>query len=173
MRTVRCYLEGARPTAAGNSVRLQLRMNAHFFDRNLMTVEACCVGGGSNDYGLETERVRDGDKGELGDMAEELSPHIGQSVLTRSFLGDSRTVLFEYRPESSGIVCDGTFGLARDYTRHTPMTTWDIRLVQQPECGSSCGDEADGGDNNSIGVYLSGFRAVVMEFQCEVVWMSV
>ncbi|KAH7103220.1 hypothetical protein BKA62DRAFT_828790 [Auriculariales sp. MPI-PUGE-AT-0066] len=82
-----------------------------------------------------------------------------KNVLTRSFLGDARCVLFEYSPTTRELICDGQYGRDREYTRHTPMTTWEVRIVDADK-DSSCID-------------VSGVTAVVLEVECDVVWIGV
>jgi hypothetical protein len=131
MSSVRCYLDGAKINE-GESLQLQLRTGGHFFDRDVMDRQA---------------------------GAESSEP--GKAVLTRSFLGDSRQLLFEYTPGSDAIVCDGKFGQILDYTKHTPMTTWDVQLAGGAKA------------RKRAGLDLSGFKELVMQFECDAVWMGV
>jgi hypothetical protein len=100
MGAVRCYLDGVK-TAGGDSICLQLHTAPHFLDRDLLTAESC----GEAREGEEDDSVPalDG-KREEGPEKEE---HVEPPVLTRRFLGDSRTLLFEYQPESGAVVCGG------------------------------------------------------------------
>ncbi|KAK4033351.1 hypothetical protein C8A01DRAFT_19685 [Parachaetomium inaequale] len=133
MGAVRCYLDGVKTTSGGGIIRLQLHTAPHFFD--------------------PSDRA--------GEEEPEKEEHVEPPILTRSFLGDSRTLLFEYQPESGAVVCDGKFGQSLDYTKHTPMTTWDIRVVERRAC------------EEGAGVDFSGVKGVVMEFECDVVWVGV
>ncbi|KAK5661826.1 hypothetical protein OQA88_9928 [Cercophora sp. LCS_1] len=45
------------------------------------------------------------------------------------FVGDARTLLFEYDPEDLRIVCDGEHSQQRDYTLQTPLTEWEVAVA--------------------------------------------
>lgn len=76
--------------------------------------------------------------------------------VTRAFVGDPRALLFEYVPDSGVILCDGQWGQLRDYTKHTPMTNWEV------------GIEAPSDDLAKLD--FSAFSGIRMEFECEVIW---
>jgi hypothetical protein len=70
-------------------------------------------------------------------------------------------LLFEYVPGSNVVTCDGYYGQERDYTKHTPITNWSIRLVH----GS--GDILQVKDLD-----FSGFTGVRLEFLCDFTWRA-
>ncbi|KAF2762547.1 hypothetical protein EJ05DRAFT_534086 [Pseudovirgaria hyperparasitica] len=78
----------------------------------------------------------------------------------KTFIGDPRILLFEYTPGTSthphNILCDGDYGLERDYTKHTPITTWEVRLLTDLAPGD-----------------LDGLTGLRLEVLCEVVWRGV
>ena len=37
--------------------------------------------------------------------------------------------MFEYAPGDAQIVCDGQYGLQLDFTKHSPVSNWEIELV--------------------------------------------
>lgn len=78
----------------------------------------------------------------------------------RAFVGDRRRVVFEYDPSSQSILCDGNYGQERDYVRHTPMTTWQIRIDDRMN-GSLAASELE----------FSGFKGARFEFICDFVWV--
>lgn len=138
---VRCYLEGiqARPIANGLSytvpsiMRLQLKTDGRFYDLQ-------------DERSDTTGLVIDG-------TAQD------QPRLVRSFVGDSRRVLFEYQLTDDSILCDGMYGQQRDYTKHTPITTWEMSVVQPAATMKAAWD-----------LDFSAFTGVKVEFICEVVW---
>ena len=81
-----------------------------------------------------------------------------QLVPVRAFVGDPRTLLFEYDLQSKAIIADGLWGQERDYAKHTPMTTWDISIVGYE--GVDAGQQID----------FSGLKGLIMEFTCDVCW---
>jgi hypothetical protein len=147
----RCYLDGARTSEEGQTVALELQMADHFFDRDLVVVD----------------RV-DGEGREEAASATATTTTT-EMVVSRCFLGDARRVLFEYVPggrtdgadggSGPDIVCDGRFGRLLDYTKHTPMTTWGVRLARSSSSSSS-------------GLDLSGLKTIEVEFHCDVLWMG-
>ena len=72
----------------------------------------------------------------------------------RSFVGDARTLLFEYNTNDESIICDGAYGQMRDYTRQTPITDWKISIGE----GGLRAQDLD----------LSNLRGLRMEFWCDV-----
>lgn len=87
-----------------------------------------------------------------------------QLVPVRSFVGDPRTLLFEYNPQSQAIITDGIWGQERDYTKHTPMATWKISIAGRTDTAA--------GSISQIGDFPQ-LKSVVMEFTCDVVWTGV
>ncbi|KAH8728114.1 hypothetical protein GQ44DRAFT_724647 [Phaeosphaeriaceae sp. PMI808] len=85
----------------------------------------------------------------------------GTLMPLRSFVGDSRTLLFEYDVTSNAIICDGLWGQERDYTKYTPLTTWKVSIV-----GHQGPDVANGG----LIVDFSSVTALEMELNCDVIW---
>lgn len=138
---VRCYLEGlqAIPMANGLShtvpsiMRLQLKTDGRFYDLQDDRPDT---------DGLVTD-------GTVQDQAR----------LMRSFVGDPRRLLFEYQLTDDSIICDGMYGQERDYTKHTPITTWEMSVVQ-PAATTKAAWDTD----------FSAFTGVKVEFICEVVW---
>lgn len=51
-------------------------------------------------------------------------------VSVSAFIRGPRKLLFEYRPQSREVVTDGVWGRERDYTNHTPPTTWNISVTE-------------------------------------------
>ncbi|WYZ36269.1 hypothetical protein EsH8_XII_000019 [Colletotrichum jinshuiense] len=47
-----------------------------------------------------------------------------------AFIRGPRKLLFEYRPQLREVVTDGVWGQERDYTKHTPLTTWNISVAE-------------------------------------------
>ena len=82
-----------------------------------------------------------------------------RKILTRSFLGDARTILFEYRAENGEPVVDGQYGREREYTKHTPMTSWEIKLMGWDQL-------------EELGLDLNGVNSVVLKFECDVVYVD-
>ncbi|KAM7193874.1 hypothetical protein V8F33_007560 [Rhypophila sp. PSN 637] len=82
-------------------------------------------------------------------------------VPIRAFVGDPRKLLFEYRPQTNEVVTDGLWGQERDYTKHTPLTTWKVSVP---------GWHADTSLDSSIDIDWSGLTGVTMEFVCDVIW---
>ncbi|EMT72587.1 hypothetical protein FOC4_g10001225 [Fusarium odoratissimum] len=82
-------------------------------------------------------------------------------VPVRSFVGDARTLLFEYNPTSKNIITDGLWGQERDYTKHTPMTSWNISIIGYPGINN---------DASAVQVDFSDFSGITLEFTCDVVW---
>ncbi|EGU80028.1 hypothetical protein FOPG_15971 [Fusarium oxysporum f. sp. conglutinans race 2 54008] len=82
-------------------------------------------------------------------------------VPVRAFVGDARTLLFEYNPTSKNIITDGLWGQERDYTKHTPMTSWNISIINYPGINN---------DASAVQVDFSGFSGITLEFTCDVVW---
>lgn len=82
-------------------------------------------------------------------------------VPVRAFVGDPRTLLFEYVPESKEIVMDGIWGQELDYTKHTPMTTWKISIADY-EGTEKAADQQH--------VDFSSLKGITWEFTCDVVW---
>ena len=72
----------------------------------------------------------------------------------RSFVGDARTLLFEYDVSDGSIICDGDYGQMRDYTRQTPITNWQISI--------------DEGGLQVKDMDLTDLQGVRMEFWCDV-----
>ena len=75
-------------------------------------------------------------------------------VLARAFIGETRTVLFEYDLASGAILCDGSFGQRDDYTKYTPFAEWTIDLTSS---------KIHPGDLD-----WSGFTGISCEFLCDV-----
>ncbi|RSL98148.1 hypothetical protein CEP52_010468 [Fusarium oligoseptatum] len=74
---------------------------------------------------------------------------------TYSFTGDARTVIFEIDPARNDLVlCDGSTGLAQDYTAQTPFTEWTIELAR----GGLTSDELE----------TDGLSGVEVELVCDV-----
>jgi hypothetical protein len=74
---------------------------------------------------------------------------------TRSFIGDSRIVLFEKEISGSEerITCDGDYGLSKDYTMQTPFTDWSVEIARG---GLEVGE-----------LDLSSLSGVEVEFLCD------
>ncbi|KAJ2903883.1 hypothetical protein MKZ38_009169 [Zalerion maritima] len=51
-----------------------------------------------------------------------------RTSLLRSFVGETRKILFETDASSGEILCDGDLGQERDYTLHTPFTDWMVSI---------------------------------------------
>lgn len=84
------------------------------------------------------------------------------SSVPRTFIGESRTILFEYSPSTGAISCDGNYGQERDYTKHTPITTWLVRLLD---------DSAGEGDRIApSNLDFTSFTGLRLEFLCDFVW---
>lgn len=79
----------------------------------------------------------------------------------RAFVGDPRRILFEYEPNTKAIRCDGDYGQEQDYTKHTPMTTWQIS-IDTSGVGSAKPSEID----------FSGLTGITMEFESLFSWKS-
>ncbi|RSL59402.1 hypothetical protein CEP54_007314 [Fusarium duplospermum] len=74
---------------------------------------------------------------------------------TYSFTGDARTVIFEIDPARSDLVlCDGSTGMAQDYTAQTPFTEWTVELAK----GGLTVDELE----------IDGLSGVEVELLCDV-----
>lgn len=125
---VRCYLDGAQANP-GETLQLKLQTDGHFFDRELM----------DRDFVAENSDME-------------------KAVLTRSFLSEGRQLLFEYEPFNGAIVCDGKFGQVLDYTKHTPMTNWSVKLTRA---------------RRNSGLDLSSLKEIVMEFECDILWTGI
>lgn len=54
--------------------------------------------------------------------------HQSQTPSPRSFIADKRRLIFEYNITTGEILCDGVYGQEQDYTMHTPMTSWLIKI---------------------------------------------
>ncbi|KAI1840202.1 hypothetical protein JX266_013603 [Neoarthrinium moseri] len=135
MSSARCYLPGAKwrdPSAAHPPLRLELKTSGRFFDRDC---------------------AQKAPEGGLGDQT--------RLVPVRSFVGDERTLLFEYDVASGMVVCDGLWGQERDYTKYTPLTTWRVEVV------GYCRDPET---QRVLDLDLTGVLAVEMEFVCDVIW---
>ncbi|KAI3319340.1 hypothetical protein HD806DRAFT_509714 [Xylariaceae sp. AK1471] len=72
----------------------------------------------------------------------------------RAFVGDPRTILFEYQPTDSSIICDGEYGQELDYTKQSPLTDWEVAIARG---GLSIDD-----------LKLDGLTGLRMELWCDV-----
>ncbi|MCJ1396733.1 hypothetical protein MMC18_009625, partial [Xylographa bjoerkii] len=97
---VRCYLEGAKPSDAALAQRVNAPLRIEIHSEPQFF-----------DFPLEGTRTGD------------------TEIIPRIFLGSARTLIFEYQPLDKSIICDGWYGQERDYTKHTPITTWTLRVV--------------------------------------------
>jgi hypothetical protein len=79
--------------------------------------------------------------------------------ITRAFIGDPRSLLFEYDPDSRAIICDGQWGEMQDYTKHSPMTNWEIVIMHS--------------EDKLQKLDFSTFDKIIMEFDCEVIWTGI
>lgn len=43
-----------------------------------------------------------------------------------AYVGDARTLMFEYNIDDGSITCDAEYGQRLDYTQHSPLTEWAI-----------------------------------------------
>lgn len=75
---------------------------------------------------------------------------------TRTFVGDQRALLFEYEPALGAIIRDGQWGQMQDYTKHTPMTNWEIGI--------------EASEHELAQLDFSELTGIRMEFDCEVIW---
>jgi hypothetical protein len=80
----------------------------------------------------------------------------------RAFIGDRRRIMFEYAPSSKVILCDGNYGQERDYTKHSPMAMWQVRIDDRMMDGVAAAE-----------LDFSGFTDIRLEFSCEFVWADV
>lgn len=80
--------------------------------------------------------------------------HAAVASRASDYVGDARTLLFEYDPEDHTIVCDGEHSQQRDYTAQTPLTEWEVSLAP----GGLGVEELD----------LEGLTGLKMEFWCDV-----
>jgi hypothetical protein len=94
--------------------------------------------------------------------------------VVRSFLGDQRTLLFEYGVNDNRIVCDGIYGQEQDYTKHTPMASWNIEIVRVnvPNVMEVSEEKAGAQEVTKPQLDMSTVKSVIMEFVCDVVWMG-
>ncbi|KAM0400565.1 hypothetical protein ACHAPZ_005634 [Fusarium culmorum] len=46
-----------------------------------------------------------------------------------AYVGDARTLLFEYNIDDGSITCDAEYGQRLDYTQHSPLTEWEISIA--------------------------------------------
>jgi len=132
MSAVRCYLAGV---TSKSNIRLRMHTDGSFFDREFTVVDD------SKD----------------------------KKILTRSFLGDARTLLFEYRvqngeseygdPVYGKPMCDGQYLRDHEYTKHTPLASWEISLMGWNQ-------------RKERGLDLTGVKSVVLEFECEVLYVD-
>lgn len=72
----------------------------------------------------------------------------------RTFVGETKSVLFEYDLSDYSLICDGEFGQREDYTMYTPFTQWDVDIL----------------DNGSVPVDLDWqrFKGLRWEFFCDI-----
>lgn len=151
MTRYRCYLEGLEwtsPSEQSNSLRVVMKTDGRFFD--IDTVPRASLLTAASETGSSLPTPDGSASNGITTAASDLVP------VTRAFIGDPRTLLFEYVPGSGTIVCDGQWGQVRDYTKHTPMTNWEIGI----EASNEALKQLD----------FSGFTGVRMEFECEIIW---
>ncbi|UZP36543.1 hypothetical protein NXS19_004359 [Fusarium pseudograminearum] len=46
-----------------------------------------------------------------------------------AYVGDARTLMFEYNIDDGSITCDAEYGQRLDYTQHSPLTEWAISIA--------------------------------------------
>ena len=134
----RCYLKGIRGLVSSNapaeprldplSIRIQLDTSGSFID--------------IQDKGRVTQALIPNDT---------TAPR--EALQNQSYIGAPRRLLFQYQPKDNKIVCDGLYGQAKDYTKHSPITTWNIKLL-----------------NAKGAVDFEGFTGLQLEFMCDVIW---
>ncbi|KAI9749666.1 MAG: hypothetical protein M4579_006787, partial [Chaenotheca gracillima] len=111
LKRARCFLKGLKTTTPSNdttTVRAFLTTDARFYDRDLPTSYKAA--------GRVTA------VSEINDTA---------ITLARAFVGNRRTVLFEYAPSNGSVLCDGEFGQRDDYTKLTPFTDWHVDISNE------------------------------------------
>jgi hypothetical protein len=79
--------------------------------------------------------------------------------IPRSFVANRRRVVFEYDVVTGDVLCDGSYGQERDYTKHSPMTSWLIKVDNR---GIATAPAAE--------IDFTAFTGIKMEFECEFVW---
>ena len=108
-----------------------------------------------------------------GMQSQQLHRSSSRNQYVRTFLGESRTLLFEYSSLDQSISCDGLFGQERDYTKHTPITTWEISVgsgMAMDLADESGTETMQHGLSASQKLDFSGFNGLALEFVCDVVW---
>ncbi|KAI5815555.1 hypothetical protein BZA77DRAFT_369945 [Pyronema omphalodes] len=99
MCRARCYLDGVKASGSDSNLSLKLSTEASFFDIDLPR-----------------------------HLKEKKSNGEAVDFDTRSFVGERRTLLFEYDLNDKTILCDGEYLSESDYTTFSPFTTWSVAI---------------------------------------------